>query len=148
VSEIWQQAPSRDRQTDALLTPYIDGLMKQGQGELAADLIETFVSKQWNEHFVKQYGLIKPQAPLKRLAKAEGWLVQHQDNPVLLLTVGRLAAANQFWIKAEEYLRSSLDFAPQGETYLALAEVLAAHDKQDEAAEFYKKGLNFVLQSH
>lgn len=146
LSEIWQQTPLRQRQTEAMLKPYVEGLIRQGEAEEAISLIEQYMRKNWSDALVYQYGKLMQGDLLKRLALAEKWLKQHRDNPLLLLTLGRLAKANSLWTKAEEYLRNSIQYAPRAETYWELAEVQAAQDKSDAAAETYKNGLGVMLE--
>jgi len=144
---VWQKLPNKERQTEALLRPYISGLIQQGEKEQAIALIEGFLHKQWSDALVLQYGLILHGDDLiKRLATAEKWLKNREDNPCLLLTLGRLSQANHLWAKSEEYLRSSLDNGPRGETYQVLAEVLASDGKDELVADIYKQGLTVMLE--
>lgn len=149
MSTIWQQVPSKMRQTESLLAPYVAGLIQQGEQLQAIELIENFLHKQWSDGLVYQYGQIKQGDALKRLVKAEKWLKNHEHNPWLLLTLGRLSLTNKLWAKAEEYLRASLDHGARGETYQVLAEVLMAEGKELAASEMYKQGLAMMVkQSH
>jgi len=144
--QVWEKSPARMRQTEAMLRPYVAGLIKQGEQELAIELIEQFLRKDWSDELVYQYGQIAHGDLLKRLAIAEKWLKDKKDNPWLLLTLGRLAKASDLWTKAEEYLRASIELGARGETYQALAEVQMAQGKHDVAADTYKTGLNLMLR--
>ena len=55
-----------------------------------------------------------------QLAAAEAWLRDHPDNPVLLLTLGRLAARNQMPSKARRYYEMSIAQSPHPVTYREL----------------------------
>jgi HemY protein len=145
LSQIWNQSPARVRQTESMLKPYISGLVQQGEGEQALALIEQYMRKHWSDALVYEYGRLTQGDLLKRLALAEKWLKQHQHNPWLLLTLGRLAKASDLWTKAEEYLTASIQHGARGETYQALAEVQTAQSKPDAAAETYKTGLDLML---
>lgn len=147
MEDIWQQTSPKTRQTEALLKPYISGLVAQGEYTQAIKMIEQFLNKNWSDALVYQYGQIPAVGLLDRLATAEKWLKNQQENPWLLLTLGRLALANQLWAKAEAYLRESLEHGPRGETYQALADVLVAQDKRDAAATIYRQGLELVLKN-
>lgn len=145
MASLWQQATNKMRQEEALLTPYIDGQIQQGEHLSAISLIESFLAKQWSDALVYKYGQLMQGDVLKRLATAETWLKNNEDNALLLLTLGRLAQANSLWAKAEDYLRLSLDRGARGETHQVLAEVLLAEEKQALAAEQYKLGLALML---
>lgn len=145
MARVWEKSPARMRQTEAMLKPYVAGLIKQGEQEQALTLIEQFLHKDWSDELVYQYGRISHGDLLKRLAIAEKWLKDKKDNPWLLLTLGRLAKASDLWTKAEEYLHASIEYGARGETYQALAEVQMAQGKHDAAAETYQHGLNLML---
>jgi len=145
LSQLWQAVPTKMRQQESLLIPYVAGQIAQGENEQAITLIEHFLIKQWSDTLVAQYGQLAQGDILKRLAKAETWLKTHPDNAGLLLTLGRLALANNLWAKAEDYLRSSLDLGPRGETHHALATVLIAANKHEQAVEHYQLGLELML---
>lgn len=145
MEQLWQNSPAKIRQSEQVIKTYISGLIAQEKQLQALQLIEEYLRKDWSDLLVYQYGTILEGDLLKRLATAEKWLQQHQQNPWLLLTLGRLAQANKLWAKAEAYLRASIEHGPRGEAYQALAAVLLAQDKRDAAADAYKQGLEAVL---
>jgi len=145
MDELWAQTDYKTRQSEAFLVPYVNGLLIQEKDELAVELLERFLAKQWSDELVAIYGQIEQGDMLKHLAKAESWLASRQDNATLLLAVGRLAKANGIWSKSEEYLTNSLKREPSGECYKVLAEVLSEQGKHEQAAERYKQGLAFLL---
>jgi HemY protein len=145
LSQIWDHAPSRVQNSEAMLKPYIKGLVQQGEIEQALTLIEQYLRKDWSDALVYQYGLLTQGDLLKRLAITEKWLKTRQTNPWLLLTSGRLAKATELWTKAEEYLKASIQHGARGETYQALAEVQLAQGKSDAAATTYQQGLDLML---
>jgi HemY protein len=145
VSSLWQRASSRDRQQIELLEPYIRGLIIQAEHSQAAELIEHYMKKAWSDALAYQYGNIQHNDTLKALAVVEKWLKQQHNKPLLLLSAGKLAQQAQLWAKAEEYLQSSLGLAALGETFLALAQVLTAQDKQQAAAKVYQQGLETLV---
>lgn len=142
---IWQQSPTKVRRFEGMLSVYALGLEQQGQREQAQALLESFLDKNWSDKLVYYLGKIVQADSLPQLAKAEKWYKDRQDNPWLLLTLGRLAAANQLWVKSEEYLHASIQYGERAETYQVLAEVLAKNNKEDQAVEAYKKGLDLAL---
>lgn len=148
MHKAWQQAPSKVKQSEAMLTLYISGLMQDRDTDQAISLIEGFIHKQWSDELAYLYGKAVQGESLSQLAKAEKWLKDRQDNPWLLLTLGRLAAANKLWAKAEEYLHTSIQYGARGETYQVLAEVLAAEGKDQQVAEAYQKGLSLMLSQN
>ncbi len=148
MHEVWQRAPAKVRQSEAMLTIYISGLMQDDDSDQAVSLIEAFLHKQWSDELAYLYGIVVQGESLPQLAKAERWLRNRQDNPWLLLTLGRLAAENKLWAKAEEYLHTSIQHGARGETYQVLAEVLGAEGKDQQVAEAYQKGLSLMLSQN
>lgn len=147
MAEVWEKSSSKARQTEAMLVPYVNGLIQQDQEEQAIAQIEQFMRNNWSDKLVYIYGVLTQGDLLVRLATAEKWLKATPDNARLLLTVGRLAKANQLWTKAEEYLQQSIRLDAKGETYQVLAEVQLALDKNEAAADTYKQGLTLMLSS-
>lgn len=145
---VWQQTPAKIQRSEPMLQVYVSGLRQQNKTEQAIALIEGFLRKQWSDSLIYQYGLIIPEDSIPQLVKAEKWLPTRKDNPWLLLTLGRLAKANKMWTQAEEYLQASIRHGGRGETYQALAEVLAAEDKDQQAAEAYQQGLSLMLSEN
>jgi HemY protein len=146
VAAVWEKAPARMRQSEAMLKPYVNALIKQGENEQAIALIEQFMRKNWSDELVYMYGQISTGDLLKRLSAAEKWLKSRQDNPWLLLALGKLAKANDLWTKAEEYLLASIQHGARGETYQALAEVQTALGEREAAARTYQAGLELMLR--
>lgn len=149
VGEIWLQAPTKIRHSEAMLNAYVTGLNERGRGKEAGPLIEAYMNNEWSDQLIYQYGLIRLDDLAVQLARAEKWMKQHPENPWLLLTVGRLLKANKLWVKAEETLRDSIVYGPRGETYQVLAEVLAlAGGNNLQVTEAYQKGLALMLSQH
>lgn len=145
MQSLWQQAPAKVKKSEGMLSIYILGLEQHNLADQAQKLIENFLDKNWSDQLVYQFGKIVKGESLPQLAKAEKWLKNRQDNPWLLLTLGRLAATNKLWAKAEEYLLTSIENGERGETYQVLASVLAENGKEDRVIEAYQKGLDLAL---
>jgi HemY protein len=145
MQSLWQQAPTKVKKSEEMLSVYILGLDQHNLSEQAQTLIEEFLHKNWSDQLIYHYGKIVQGDSLPQLAKAEKWLKDRQDNPWLLLTLGRLAVVNKLWAKAEDYLLTSIEYGERGETYQVLAKVLAENDKEDQVIEAYQKGLDLAL---
>src|SRR5690606_39905473 len=60
------------------------------------------------------------------LQAAEALLKQHPQDPLLLLSLGRLCLQAELWGKAREYFEVSLEFSRSPETGAELARLLAS----------------------
>ena len=146
VSEIWEKVPTKIRHSEAMLHTYIAGLILQDRGKEAGPLIEAFMNNDWSDQLVYQYGLIQLDNLNGQVKRAEHWMKKHPNNPWLLLTLGRLLKANNQADEAEGCLRESLVHGERGETYQALAEVLAMAPGNGPAVlEAYQKGLALMV---
>jgi len=145
MNKVWKQSATKLKHKESALAPYVAGLIQQGEMSQAEKLIEDFQRKQWSDYLVYLYGKLSQGDTMARLAKAEKWLKGRENNPWLLLTLGRLAKMNKLWAKDEEYLRRSIDHGPRGETYQELAEVLSAEGKYEAATEAYQQGLGMMI---
>lgn len=148
MQSLWQQASAKIKKSEEMILIYILGLKQHHFAEQAQRLIEDYLNKDWSDRLVYQYGKIVQADSLPQLAKAEKWLKNRQDNPWLLLTVGRLAASNTLWAKAEQYLHASIQHGECGEAYQVLAKVLAENGKEDQVVDAYQKGLDLALMQN
>lgn len=124
-----------------VLAAYVDKRMVLDDEAGLANLIEKSLKKQWCERLVFQYGKLKFGPAFERLKVAEKWQKTHPDNPVVLLTLGRLACMSQLWAQAQKYLKRSLEIRPEIETFHALAECFEAEGLNDQAALIYKEAI-------
>ena len=90
---------------------------------------------------VYQYGRLTLGPAFERLKRAEKWLVNHPENPVLLLSIGRLACRSQMWGLGQRYLKKSLSLRAEIETFHALAQCYEAEGEIDQAALTYKEAI-------
>ena len=70
--------------------------------------------------------------------------MQHGDKPELLLLAGRVCLNNKLWGKARSYLEAGVQAAPTAQGYLDLARLCQDTKQPEEAAKFYRQGLEFA----
>lgn len=136
----WKKAPRHIRNNAVLLAEYCSLLINQGLHSEAEHLIKDALKKGLDNHLVYLYGVIKHD-PKKQLAFAESFLSEAIDNSVLLLTLGKLAFANQLWGKARDYLEKSISLKPTPEAYQTLARVYDHMGLTEKQNQCYKNGL-------
>lgn len=142
LREQWAHVPRPLRQRSELLSAYVQQLMGLGHGHAECEeLLRDAIRQQFNPQLVRLYGQVRGSDPAKQLASAEGWLRDHERQPDLLLTLGRLALRNRLWGKARSYLEASLGSGPQAETYCELANLLHDLGEEERARELYRQGL-------
>lgn len=141
----WQRIPKHIREEPVLILDYCKLLVQLDAPDYAEELIRKTVRKNYLPSLVHYYGLIKSRA--RQLVTAESWLQAHPKDPILLLTLGRLAQREQLWGKARSYYDASLSFEPMPETYYALAQLQEQHNDSTKALQNYRKGLESILVS-
>lgn len=129
------------KQQPDVVSAYIDQRMAWQDEAGLAQLIEKTLRKHWSDRLVFQYGKIRLGPAFERLKVAESWHRKHPNNPVVLLTLGRLACMSQLWGQGQKYLKQSLELRAEVETFHALAECYEAEGLEDKAALVYKEAV-------
>jgi len=141
LQQIWQNLPKAMQLDPPVLAEYVEKSAAWGQEQELAYLIEKSIKKQWDDRLVHQYGRLQVSPAFDRLKVAEKWLKKQPENPILLLTLGRLACRSQLWGKGQDYLKQSLKLRPEVETFHALALCYEAEGAQEQAALTYKEAI-------
>lgn len=145
VNKVWLSLPKELQSDSQILDTYSIFLIQQQQTEKAEALIREALKKNWQPLLVKRYGIIKSPDLAKQLITAETWLKMHNNDPVLQLTLGRLAKQNQLWTKAKDYLERSRELDPTAETYKELGDCYEQCHDPVAALACYRSGLQLVL---
>lgn len=141
LEALWEPLTSRQKLTPEILAEYVEQRLGWQQELGLEQWIEKGLKAQWNDRLIYQYGRLTLGPAFERLKRAEKWLSQYPENPVLLLSIGRLACASQMWGLGQGYLKKSLSLHPQIETFHALAQCYEAEGAVDQAALTYKEAI-------
>jgi HemY protein len=126
LTAAWQQLSSAQRQDAELLLAYAGQLRALGAQEEAEDVMRKALKQGYDARLMRLYGQLRGRDPARQLQTAEGLLKQHPQDPLLLLSLGRLCLQNGLWGKAREYFEISLEFSRSAETCAELARLLAS----------------------
>jgi len=141
LDALWKSLSAKQQLMPAILAEFVEQRMGWGKEQGLGELIVKSVSKQWDDRLVYQYGRLELGPAFERLKRAEKWLKNQEDNPVLLLTLGRLACMSQLWGQAKHYFKQSLQQQPELETFHALANCYEAEGLETQAALTYKEAI-------
>ena len=142
LDSIWKSLSKKQQLTAELLAEYAEQRIGWGQEVTLEALLEKAIKRQWNDRLVYQYGRLTLGPAFERLKVAEKWRgTQGDENPVLLLTLGRLACKSQLWGLGQNYLKQSLKIRAEVETFHALAQCYEAEGKDNQAALTYKEAI-------
>jgi HemY protein len=142
----WKQLPQPVQQDEGLMTIYTEQLMRLGANKQAEQLLATQIKRGWNQRLVYLFGDLQTADATKQQELAERWLEQHQQDPVLLLTLGKISMRNQLWGKARSYLEASIKQQATPEAYRLLGSLLERLEELDEASDCYRKGIELIGQ--
>ncbi len=135
----WQRVPKDLRVNELLVQTYVGHLVRKERGDLAEPLLREALNRQMNDRLARLYGVVDGGKPARQLEVAEGWLAGDPRNPVLLLTVARLAVRNKLWGKARGAFESSLAEAPTVEARRELGALLEHLGEHEAAAACYRE---------
>lgn len=144
---VWNRMPRNLRQQPMLVKVYAKALIEHHADDEAEKILHKVLSKSWHDDLVYLYGVARSSKASRQLVTAEGWLKDHPDNAVLLLTLGRLCMRNQLWGKARSYFEASLSCAAHAESRHELAKLLDRLGESAAARDSYAKGLELALSS-
>ena len=91
---------------------------------------------------MRLYGVIDGADAAAQLRHAEAWLQKEENNPYLLLTLGRLSLRNQLWGKARSYFEASIGAKGLPEAHNELAHLLESLGENELAMQHYREGLS------
>ncbi|MEJ2140894.1 MAG: heme biosynthesis protein HemY [Gammaproteobacteria bacterium] len=144
--EVWNRMPGKLHDNTKLIKNYASNLLELEDFDRCENLLQDSIKHHWDNELVHLYGKTKSSQPEKQLHTAESWLKGKENNPELLLCLGRLSIYNKFWGQARSFLESSLGYGPKPETYKELALLLEQMDEKETAADCYKKGLLLAMR--
>lgn len=144
VENIWQNIPRKLRSELYLLEVYTQEKLRFADTVDCEPLLRKSIKEKWDIEIVKLYGLVQGKDPDKQLAFAESLISGHARDPVLLLTLGRLASRNSLWGKASAYLKESILIQPMPETYRELAMLLEKQGDYSAASSYFQQGLTLA----
>lgn len=140
----WDATPPEFRARPEIRAAYLRGLARLGADNEVAAQVSQMLKQGWDPGLVEVYGELTGLDPVAQLATVEGWLNQHGEKPELLLAAGRVCTRNRLWGKARSYLDAALRVQPGADVYLALAKVCENAKQPEEAALFYRRGLELA----
>jgi HemY protein len=119
---------------------FAEAMIDLGAQDAAQRIIETQLDAAWDSSLISLYGRASGSNLnlTSRIARADKWLLQHPDDPQLLLALGRLCLAQRLWGKAQAYLEASLSLADQREVRLELAHLFEQTERSDDAMRHYR----------
>lgn len=146
LKALWEATPADLRQDAQLRLVQVQALHRLNAEAEAAALITQTLRTQWDAELVRLFGELGGNDGVARLATIEQWLSQYGERLELLLTAGQACLQNKLWGKARSYLESAIRIQPTPAAYLQLARLCDQTQNPEEAARFYRLGLELAVQ--
>lgn len=144
LSAVWTRMPEVHREDEGILSVYVTRLLQMGESNVAEPLLRHALRKHFSESLLVFYGKIDCVEPSRQMDLVESLLVDHERNPIVLLTAGRLSLRNKLWGKARSYLEASVNAQANAEAYNELGYLLERMGESAGAAECFRAGLSLV----
>jgi HemY protein len=138
IALIWRGLKADERAIPGVASRVASALSAADADQEARNILETALDVDFDESMLQTYGALDHVPTRNRLDRLEGWRQRYGDQPLLLLTLGRVCAAERLWGKAEEYLVLAVRREPSVTTHVALAELFESLGRTQEAAQQYR----------
>ncbi len=145
--KVWKKSPGGTQNNPEFTATYVRKLLEFNRHEEAEKVLRRVLNISWDSELARLYGLVHGQVDKKRLyTTAVKWLEKHDDDPELLLTVGKLARRNDDSKQARLHLESAIENGGRREAYEELGDLLIRMGETEAALQVYKRGI-FVSKS-
>jgi HemY protein len=138
LRELFASLPGADRESPEVIEVAAAAFADSGDDEQAWRLIEQGLQHRLSSGLLRLYLALKQIPARERLMRAERWRERFNDDPALMLTLGRLCMDEALWGKAEEFLKLALR-GEAASAHYALGELYETIGKPDESAAHFKQ---------
>jgi len=143
LTAYWKKLPEDDRLNSRLAYLAAEILINNAAGRpnigsQAAEIIEMSLTRKWDSKLVGLLGDCITSNPQKQLQQAEYWLLSHEADANLLLSLGNMCVRQSLWGKAQSYLEASISVEDMPATHIALAKLLESLDDIEGANRHYR----------
>ena len=136
----WRAMPKKLRDAEALVHAFVDALAANGAEAEAEAVLRRALKKHWRPSWVLRYGTIGGDVA-KRRATANAWLRNHANDAPLLLTLGRLALAEDDLPAARKHLLASLEAEATPATLAEVGRLCIAEGDHAAATGYLERAL-------
>jgi len=143
----WSCVPNHLQKQPKLVAIYVRKLLANGEAEKAEDILKMILRKNLDKDLLELYANLPSDNPIKKLARAEeAWLQNNNEDPALLLALGRICKQQKLWGKARQYFERSANLLSCPEAYFELGQICEMQQDLSKALEFYKKGIKNIAE--
>jgi HemY protein len=144
IRELWRSLRAGERAVPELAAQAAGALVDADAMDDARRILEQTLDAGYDASLPPVYGRLGGLSLRDRLERLEGWRQRYGDEPLLLLTLGRVCAAEKLWGKAEEYLQLALRRQPSVAAHTALGELYEVLDRVEDAAVQFRQAVRLA----
>ena len=141
----WNRLSDADQRLPRIARAGARALLALGSDREAAEIVARSLDRNWDSDLLAQYVECRTPDGTWQLEQAERWLAEHNQDAMLLYTLGVLCVRQQLWGKAQTYLEASRGLDSVWRTEVALGELLARLGRHDEANAHLAAALDMAL---
>lgn len=143
----WKAIPEEDRLSARLAQAGAHSFNAIGNGDQAYEIVAMSLTKQWDTELAGMIGDCASSKATEQLQQAENWLLSHEGDANLLLSLGKLCIRLSLWGKAQSYLEASISVKPTATAHLMLAKMLEGRGETNDAFKHYRLSVQFCQQA-
>jgi HemY protein len=143
----WKAIPEEDRLSARLAQVGANSFNAIGNGDQAYEIVAMSLTKQWDTELAGMIGDCASSKATEQLQQAENWLLSHEGDANLLLSLGKLCIRLSLWGKAQSYLEASISVKPTATAHLMLAKMLEGRGETNDAFKHYRLSVQFCQQA-
>jgi HemY protein len=144
IRELWRTLRADERAQPELAAQAAAAMLEADAVDDSRRILEQALDIGYDASLPSVYGRLTGLPLRDRLERLEGWRQRYGDEPELLLTLGRVCAAEKLWGKAEEYLRLALSRQPTVAAHSALGELYEVLDRGEDAAAQFRQAVRLA----
>ena len=137
---VWKSLSSQHKKENFFICEYARVMVLLGVEEDAELFIRKQLPQRYSQQLIQLYGNLSQCEQQKQISAAEGLLMLHQNDPVLLLNLGRICMRCELIGKAEEYFKRCLAIKPSEEAYSLMGQLLAKQGLHEKSTEYFQQG--------
>ena len=146
LKDAWHQVPKKFHTEPSLVKIYADALIAADAPVDAERVITDLLRKNWDDGLVQVYGRISGGGVEKQFLWCENLLKERPNNPMLLLTMGRLSLQRKDWEGAKGYFEASLRSRKSAQAYGELGRLLSHLGDHQASNEHFQSGLALIAE--
>jgi len=144
LSSYWKKLSDDEKLNPRLAKLAASCFIKLNDGKQATEILQMSLTKRWDSELAGMLGDCITDNPTKQLQQAEFWLLSHEADANLLLSLGNMCVHLDLWGKAQSYLEASLSVSPSAAAHIALAKLLEGRGETEAANQQYRLSTRFL----